>query len=257
MTILKKGQTGKILVTAIAVIGVLAVVVPLVSAYESYAINVTARVEERFNTVKTIRLATDLEIQEAIDGGVTFPDGLFRPYPPDSLNVDFPNIVPTFTTVVWVATIGIFNPHDYAMTNVVVKDNFSAEVGGVPMDWAPVDLFIKTHSRGKGKKEPFETQYRITWYVTYEGPFPFPLDPEFDPAEFNTGVMLPGDSEFLELLVWTKENPSGKQEYTTKGFYTLNSGPTAKWFDAPPAEGGHQFSFDYEPVFIEAFDPPE
>jgi hypothetical protein len=41
------------------------------------------------------------------------------------------------------------------------------------------------------------------------------------------------------MYVWTKKNPAGKQEYTSPGEYTLNSGPTAKWLDPE----GHQGSY--------------
>jgi len=250
MALLKKGQMGKTLITAITAVAVLAVAVPLVSAYEAHVINVKAHVKERFNVIKTMRLATQTEIDEYL---AAHPEFSF-PNEPNPGTVEYPDEVPIETCVVWVVTITICNPHDYPMTEVVVKDYFGAELAGEPLDDVPVDLDFKYHTRGKGKKEkdPFTTQYRITWYVTYvDGNVEDPEDP-LDPLD-NSGVMEPGECAHVELLVWTKLNPSGKQEYTSPGLYTLNSGPTAKWFDAPPDEGGHQFSFDGDPLYIYAY----
>jgi hypothetical protein len=242
MAILKKGQIGRTLMIGVTLVVVLTILVPAVSAYESHLLNVKIRVEERFNVIKIIRTATTAEIAEAIGDGIIPPDAGCVPAgdPPDE--------VPIETCVVWVVTIGIYNPHDYPMTEVVVTDHFGAELGGEPLPGLPVDVTVKTHSRGKSKKGSFQTQYRITWYVTYvTGDV---SDPE---TVDNSGVMLPGDAEYIELLVWTKLNPSGRQEYTTAGTYTLNSGPTGKWYDAPPDLGGHQFSFEGDPVYIDAF----
>ena len=246
MALLKKRQIGKTLITAITAVAVLAVAVPLVSAYEAHTINVQAHVKERFNVVKTMRLATQTEIDEWL----LAHEGFSFPSDPNPSGVDDPAYVPIETCVVWVVTICIYNPHSDNMTEVTIKDNFSAEMAtGEPLSSLPVDLDIKWHDRGKGKKEPFATQYRIVWYVTWL----FGEDPEDEDWD-NSGILEPGDSACLELMVWTKKNPSGKQEYTSPGLYTLNSGPTAKWYDAPPDEGGHQFSFDGDPLFIEAFE---
>ena len=243
MAILKKRQAGKTLLMGVTLLTLLAIAVPLVSAYEAHTINVQARVKEPFNVVKTIRLATEGEIGEFWQAHQGDDPPFEWPSLPNPPAVQDPYNVPINTCVVWVVTIGIQNPHDYPITEVVVTDHFGAELAtGEPLDTMPVDVWFKSHSRGKGKKEPFVTQYRITWYVTWD-----------DALENNSGFMEPGDTEFIELLVWTKLNPSGRQEYTTGGaYYTLNSGPTAKWFDGPPDEGGHQFSFDGEYVNIYA-----
>ena len=256
MAILKKRQFGKTLITGIVVVAVLAVFVPLVSAYEAHTVNVKVSIEERFNVVKYIRLADAQDIFDAREAGITFPCDPDDPNP-DPVDLDDPYNVPTNTCVLWVVTIGFMNPHSYNMTEVVVKDNFGAELAGEPLDEVPVDLDFKYHTRGKPnkKKDPFTTQYRIIWYVTYvSGNWTNPEDPE-NPLD-NSDVLEPEASEYIEVLVWTKLNPAGKQEYTSWGPYTLNSGPTGKWFDAPPDEGGHQFSFDGEPVHIYAYPYP-
>ena len=51
-------------------VGLLMAMVPAVSAYEAHIINVKARVKERLNIIKTMRLATDDEIGIS---SITFP----------------------------------------------------------------------------------------------------------------------------------------------------------------------------------------
>ena len=70
-------------------------------------------------------------------------------------------------------------------------------------------------------------------------------------ARNRQGVLLPGQAVTLTMLVWTKLNPSGRQEYTSPGTYTLNSGPTMKWLD----EGGHQYSAEAPSILVEAYVP--
>ena len=232
-------ETARRLVTVLLVLVVLAAAVPAVSAYESHLINVKVRVEQRFNVFKTMRLASQAEINEAIRQGVVFP------HPPNPPEVTEPDMVPVFTCVAWIVSIMVSNPHDYPITEVTVKDNFSAELGAEPLDSLPVDLTVIWHSRGKSKKAAFPTQYRILWYVTYVSG-----DPEIPETVDNSDWMMPGESETLTMMVWTKLNPSGRQEYTSPGTYTLNSGPTAKWFDPD----GHQFSSEGDPLYIYAYE---
>ena len=143
------------------------------------------------------------------------------------------DVVPVETCVVWMVTIAVSNPHDYAMQNVVVKDHFGAELAVAVWNVDPgstvVDVSWKIHTRPDGTE--FITQYRVTWDVGV-------LAPSGDP----------GDSATLDLLVWTKLNPAGHQEYTTPGFYTLNSGATMKWLDPD----GHQFSSSTPSLELEA-----
>ena len=235
---MRKKLTGKFLSMIIAV-ALLMTLVPLVSAYEAYTTNVKIRVKERFNCSKTVRLATPEEIEES---GITFPS---EPNP-ETVDPDYPLEVPTFTCVVWVVRISISNPDDYCYTELVIKDNFSAEVGGEPLDDMPVDVIVRMQTRGNTKKGSFQSQTRIVWYVTCDD-----WDPVTEECTDNSLELCPGESAYLEMLVWTKLNPSGnKQSYTSPGDYTLNSGPTAKWLDPD----GHQVSFDGLPVHITAYD---
>lgn len=247
MAVLKKRQTGKTLAAVIAVVMLLAIAVPAVSAYEAHMVNVTVRVEHQFDDFgKTMWLVTDVdEIQTFLDLAVSMEIPNF-PYPPTYPNVGVtdPANVPINTFILWVVRIVVPNPNDYPMTEVVLKDNFSAELGGVPLGTDVVDLFVKSHSRGKHKKEIFETQYRITWYVTCIEPNPNPEDPEV--CLNNGGWLLPGASDYLDIYVWTKLNPAGWQSYTSEGCYTMNSGPNLKWLD----DAGQQFSLDGEPLYV-------
>ena len=231
--------TGKFM--PLFIIGlVLATTVPLVSAYESYTINVRVHVKERFNVLKTARLAEDWEI---VESGIIFPS---PPHGADNLTDPFN--VPIETCVVWIVTINITNTDNYCYTNLVLKDNFSAEMAGEPLldEDPPVDVIVRTQTRGNSKKESFQSQTRILWYVTCED-----WDAVAEECNDNSGELCPGESAYLEMLVWTKLNPSGKQSYTSSGNYTLNSGPTAKWLSV---EDGHQRSSSGQSVHVYAYD---
>jgi hypothetical protein len=231
--------------TPIIIVALLATMVPLVSAYESYTVNVRVRVEERFNCFKTIELASPEDVQDLIDQGLLPPGA--DPEQPD-VDPDYPNEVPTFTCVVWLLKLTFCNVEDHPIGNVTVKDNFSTEVTGEPaLEDVPVDVIIRTQTRGNSKKESFQSQTRILWYVTCED-----WDTGTEECIDNSGTMEPGDCAYLYMYVWTKLNPSGKQSYTSPGQYTLNSGPTAKWLDPE----GHQASFEGEslPIYAIGYD---
>ena len=210
-----KGQRGKTFLSVLVALVVLAGAVPLVSAYEAYTIDVKAYLkEEPFIITKFARLATDEEA--ALAGNPTNPPGISW------------NDVPVFTRITWVVTIAISNPYDYVMTDVIVKDNFSAELNGELISDVPLETLIKRYTKGKAPMKTIEPQQiRIEWEV---------------------GTLAPGESATLELLVWTKFNPAGKQEYTSTGWYTMNSGPTMKWLD----NFGHQWSAEAPSLTIHA-----
>jgi hypothetical protein len=109
-----------------------------------------------------------------------------------------------------------------SMQHVVVTDHFGAELDGQPLSDLPVDVQVITHSGGHFHQDNFETQVRITWCVTGD---------LVDGECVDGGALLPGESAFMDMLVWTKLNPAGKQEYTCPGTYEMNSGATAKWLD--------------------------
>ena len=239
---MRKLITGKFLPVIIAA-ALLMTMVPLVSAYEAYTINVKIRVKERFNCFKTIELASPDDVQYLIGEGL-IPANTDPEQP--GVDPDYPTEVPTETCVVWLLKLTMCNPHSYNITDVTVKDYFGAELTGeTVIDDVPVNVIVRTQTRGKSYKESFLSQTRIIWYVTYrDGDVTDPDDVD------NLDIMEPGECAYLYMYVWTKLNPAGKQSYTSPGDYTLNSGPTAKWLDPE----GHQDSFEGESLHIHAFE---
>ncbi len=165
---------------------------------------------------------------------------------PASLND--PLTVPIEACVWWVLRITVSNTTGEEMHDVMVVDRFGAELGvGEFLDYVPVAVIPIYHTRGKPQTglvdDGFTTQFRVLWCVTDGLTVPQPLEPikdencvDPDPAT----PLLPGDSEFIDLLVFTKLNPAGKQEYTTPATYKMNSGATITWERG--AAGGSQAS---------------
>jgi hypothetical protein len=244
MAMLSRGRIGRRLLPIIIVMAVLAMLVPTVSAYEAHLTNVKVRVEERLNVFKVVELASPEDITEAIESGIVFPS---VPNPP---TVTDPFNVPAHTCVVWHVILYFKNIHDYDMTNVVVTDHFNAELAGQAIGDGAVDVLIRQQSRGKSQKVSFQSQARITWYVTYvEG------DVSDQASVDNSDVVPAGETAMLEMLVWTKLNPSGRQSYTSPGDYEMNSGPVGKWFNIPLGdEVSHQWSFDALPLSVTAYE---
>lgn len=259
----------------LVIAGVLLVaLVPLVSAFEAYAINVTAHVEQPF--AKTIRLATDEEIA---DSGIAFPN---IPNPP---GVTDPYYVPDGTCVVWMVTITFTNFLDYKIHDVMVKDNFGAELTGMAEDsvdpaygvvgngiyWITDVSGVVTGylSEDAGpvlfyymnEYPPPMPQFRIFWYATYEDGDPHLPQPvkHSDLVEHaqveNSGSINPGESTTLNLLVWTRINPGQgnppHQEYTSPGEHEFNSGPTVTWLDPE----GNQGSISLPSLKVESYEP--
>jgi len=184
------------------------------TAFEYHVIDIRARIHRPPTVVKHVLKDPDLT-----GSPVQPPEGCI---PADT---EFPLEVPINTCVWWVLRIEVTNTFfgtDTGMQDVVVTDRFGAELDGQPLSDVPVNVEVITHSRGQSGKETFETQVRINWCVTGDLVAGECVD---------GGQLLPGESAFLDMLVWTKLNPSGKQEYTSPGTYEMNSGATAKWVD--------------------------
>ena len=187
------------------------------AASTSQWVNILARVEQPPTVVKHVLKDPDLT-----GSPVQPPVGCM---PADS---ESPLEVPIETCVWWVLRIQVTNSFpDTAMEDLVVRDLFGAEMDGQPLSDVPVDVEVITHSRGQSGKETFETQVRINWCVTGDLVGGECLD---------GGQLLPGESAYLDMLVWTKLNPSGRQEYTSAGTYQMNSGATAQWLDQSGAK---------------------
>ncbi len=238
------------------------------SAFESHMINVRAHVVEPNVIEKTVldepvtNAAAGAGItQEEVDAivneinnsvGIICTEASLVP---DPLNPD-PLTVPIETCVWWVLRITVNNTTGEDMHDVMVVDRFGAELGvGEFLDYLPVEVIPIYHTRGKSQSGPvddgFTTQFRVVWCVT-DGP-PGPVDPINDDTCVDPDPATPlafGESEFIDLLVFTKLNPAGKQEYTTPGEYTMNSGATVTWEQG--VAGGPQASDNTPSIVITA-----
>ncbi len=260
--------SGKFLPIVIAGV-LLMVMVPAVSAYEAHVVDIKAHVEGRFDIIKAMRPATSENITYALSStNITFPE---TPYlGPDVELIDGVWHVPVGKVIVWMVTITVRNNYGYDMTDLMVRDHFGAELTG--MDGDVIDPFYGTvgdgiywieHTDGSvseiypgdagpvlfyyRKQDPPEmAQFTIFWYADYAGGDPHMNQPvkendlrnKVQPVD-NSNFIGPGESTTLTLMVWTRINPGGHQEYTSSGDYDLNSGPTAWWLDE---EEGQQFS---------------
>ena len=65
--------------------------------------------------------------------------------------------------------------------------------------------------------------------------------------QWNVGPMIGGESKLIWIIVSTDTNPAGWQEYTSCGWYFLNSGATVK---AIVASTGKQFSDESDSIQI-------
>jgi hypothetical protein len=112
-----------------------------------------------------------------------------------------------------------------------------------PEDAGPVLFYYRKES------PPWMPQFTIFWYATWEEGDPHMNQQvqendlrnkaQVPPVDnFDDVIIGPGQSTTLTLMVWTRVNHGGHQEYTSPGNYDLNSGPTAWWLD----EEGQQFS---------------
>jgi hypothetical protein len=184
---------------------VLAITIPAVAAYEGHAIDVRARVQ--FDFGKTAKLATPEQITYAKDElGIAFPSD------PVTAGVCFENgtwYVPLKQCVAWIVTIVVTNPYDYDMTNVKVQDHFNAELDIAVWDYCPntssVTLILGNQDR---------VQY---WVI---------------------GTLEQDEVAILQLIVWTRLNNGGQQEYTSTGPHWINESGVTMWWD--DADGKQQ-----------------
>jgi hypothetical protein len=192
---------------------VLAVVtLPFVTAFTAQMVNLEARVKP---VISKMVLAEPPVGQTTVDQ-LTAPFGVENCVPGDT---EPPLEAPLHTCVWWVMAIHITNPTDQPMKEVEVRDRLGAEFGVVILD----DLL----TRGEAEEQLAVEQYRIFWCVT--GVIA-PNGPGIDSWQCqNGGQMLPGDTEVLFALVFTRLNPAGRQRFTEPGQYEMNSGAVMKW----------------------------
>jgi hypothetical protein len=179
------------------------------AAYESHVVSITAHVEERPLLEKhLVTDSSDLAVQPPAD---CVPGD---PNPPIE--------VPAETCLWWVMRVTMSNPFDVPLENVVVTDEFGAEFDVVPLGHGPVGVQAATDTSGESRNVSLQTQSRITWCASGA------LQPD---GTCSGGQLEPSGSAYLDLLVYTKTNPSGEQGYSEGGTYEMDSGATAEWVD--------------------------
>ena len=131
--------------------------------------------------------------------------------------------VPLFTEVKWTVTYYVPNDIRDTMYSAVLKDRFGAELDQAEPGQYTASHGTVTFEYSKGKMK----QLRLTWDI---------------------GDLANGETATLSFDVVTKENPAGKQEYTSPGLHILNSGAVLKWRDAL----GHQDSMSTPSCYVMA-----
>ncbi|HUV25384.1 MAG TPA: hypothetical protein VMW26_08150, partial [Methanomassiliicoccales archaeon] len=123
-----------------------------------------------------------------------------------SKTADGPDVVIVGNNNSWEFTFIVKNNFDYDMVDAILKDHFGAELDYIA-DSVMANLLTEydiSYSKGKMK------QVRMEWSLEQ---------------------IVEGEAFMLQMTVYTKLNPAGKQEYTSSGTYDLNSGATLKWYD--------------------------
>jgi len=133
--------------------------------------------------------------------------------------------VPIFRKIKWTVTYYVPNTSGDTMYDAVLKDRFGAELNQANPDLNTASHGSVTFEYSTGEME----QLRITWDI---------------------GDLPDGTTATLSFDVVTKENPPGKQEYTSPGRKTLNSGAVLKWKD----ESGYQDSMSTSSWYVKAWD---
>lgn len=135
---------------------------------------------------------------------------------------DGDNIMETGEVIVWHIQIYIANVGDELplsdWTNVVVKDNFGAELELASVLTPSLGTSAISWTQGGSN------QLRILWTV---------------------GNLPVNAHATLDFDIRTDHNPAGKQEYTSPGEYALNSGANMKCI-----VNGHQGSLTMDPIMV-------
>ncbi len=140
-----------------------------------------------------------------------------------------PRVVTTNTRVEWTFFVVVKNTSGQTMHDLVITDRFGAQLDclddyEVTYACSSPSWTFEQYTNSSG------TQDRIRWTTSELGPW-------------DRGILI--------ITVATKTNPAGKQEYTSPGVYTLNSGAVLKWKD----DAGVQHSESTEPISVTAVSP--
>ena len=124
------------------------------------------------------------------------------------ITCDAPTTIYTGTYQNWYVTITVENTNSYPINDVVVADRFGGEFG-------VAERFI-SHGGAIFSLSGRTEKVHLVWDI---------------------GLLGPGETATLELNVYTDMNPGEKQEFTSCGTYTMNSGAVVKWLDDRGKQG--------------------
>ena len=238
------------------------------AAQESYVLNLSAAVNERPEVLEKSIVKDPLALitQEEVDAAYFAATGLAPDAAFDCLQAptNEPIDVPTETCLWWVMRIEVSNLYPTPLESVFVTDHFAAELNGTALGELPVHVELLGHSQGESGLDGFGTQVRIRWCVTGNLDAAGECEKKGDPA---LDRLPPGASASLDVLVFTKLNPAGRQEYTSPGMYELNSGARLEAFrvaetvfqdkkgsDPVITEDLDRFTEETDPILIEAYE---
>lgn len=125
------------------------------------------------------------------------------------------------TETQWALVMEVTNPFSYTMTNTRITDRFGSEIEiDDPFPYSSSQGLVIYGTKGKSEK------VFLTWEI---------------------GDLCSGETARLIILVSTDLNPAGQQEYSSPGFYELNSGATLKFIDP---EQDMQLSAYTDSIFV-------
>ncbi len=128
----------------------------------------------------------------------------------DKVKTSGPDVVYTHTKYGWVLRITVANEGDSDVLVVVVHDVLPAELELVNYSASNGSFIHGQNGVGRAGST------HLTW---------------------NIGTMVAGEVQTLDLIISTKPNPAGKQEFTSPGIYSLNDGAWVTGNDAIDGEG--------------------
>ncbi len=128
----------------------------------------------------------------------------------DKVKTSGPDIVETHTKNGWILMITVSNTGDSDALDVVVHDVLPAELELVDHSISKGTFSYEQNGGGKAGSTS------LTW---------------------SLGNLAPGEICQLELVISTKLNPAGKQEFTSPGTYSLNDGAWVTGIDQITGEG--------------------
>ncbi len=230
-----------VVLTAAVIIGG----VVMVAAFTSQTVNITARVEQPPTIVK-YPLTPPPVTQAEVDAMTLDAIGVTGCQPGE---LEFPYEAPTGTCVWWALRVSVRNNYYDPLIDLAVKDTFVGERDGITLSEVPVKVSPLGASQGQVELTELTDQVQIDWCLTGS------LQ---DGACTGGGRLDPGAEAHLDLLVFTKPDLEGQQEFVSPGTYTLNGGPSAEWVDpngvvcAPLAECPTA-----QPMIVEAVSGPD